>query len=340
MGRFQSCGSAPSAGRHDSRWDNTGFPLGQYGGAMKHRPWRLAGLVAAVGLLSTPAASASQQGMSFDELAALEWTSPDARIPYGEDPLQFGHLRLPEQAGPHPVVVFIHGGCWLASYDIRHAGPAEQALADAGYAVWSLEYRRVGNEGGGWPGTFLDIGRGVDHVSELARDYPLDLDRVIVSGHSAGGHLALWASARPQIPASSELYVPEPLDVHGVLALAPAPNLEDLHARGVCGDVIDGLMGGPPDAYPARYGAGSPMRLVPDGVPQRLIVGRLDRAWAPTGREYFERARSVGSSRITLREAEESGHFEMIAPSSSSWPLVLQELEALSREMLGNREEG
>ncbi len=289
--------------------------------------------VAFVAFLAAPSTAASQQLINSGDLSDLAWPSPDARLSYGEGPLQFGYLRFPEGSGPHPVIVFIHGGCWLSAFDIRHAGQAEQALADAGYAVWSLEYRRVGDEGGGWPGTFLDIARGVDHLSELAREYPLDLDRVIASGHSAGGQLALWAAARPGIPSSSEVYTVRPLPIQGVLALAPAPNLEALHRAGVCGGVVDGLMGGSPGVHPERYEVGSPMRLMPVDVPQRLIVGTHDRAWGPSGRAYFEQARTAGRSPVTLREAPESGHFEVIVPSTSTWPLVLQELESLSLEV-------
>ena len=237
--------------------------------------------LAVMALLVAPPTAASPQLISSGDLTDLAWPGPDARVSYGEGPLQFGYLRLPEGGGPHPVIVFIHGGCWLSVYDIRHAGPAERALADAGYAVWSLEDRRVGDEGGGWPGTFLDVARGVDHLSELAREYPLDLDRVIASGHSAGGHPALWAAARPGIPSSSELYTVRPLPIHGVLTLAPAPNLETLHDAGVCGNVVNSLMGGSPDVHSERYNVGSPMRLMPVGVPQRLIVGAHDRAWGP-----------------------------------------------------------
>ena len=285
--------------------------------------------MALLALLSMPSSAASQQLLTAADLPDLEWPSPDASISYGEGPLQFGHLRLPPGDGPYPVLVFIHGGCWLSAFDIKHAGQAEQALADAGFAVWSLEYRRVGNEAGGWPGTFLDIANGVDHLSELGREYPLDLDRVLAVGHSAGGHLALWAAARSGIPSGSELYIARPLQIHGVLALAPAPDLEALHRTGVCGDVIDGLMGGSPGVHPERYDVASPMRLMPAGVPQRLIVGRHDEAWGPGGRAYFEAAQRAGGSPVTLLEAPESGHFEMIVPSTSTWPYVTQELGSL-----------
>jgi acetyl esterase/lipase len=284
-------------------------------------------------LLAAPTAAASQQLIGVPDVADFEWPSPDVTISYGEGEFQFGYLRLPEGSGPHPVIVFMHGGCWLSMFDIRYTGMAEQAFADAGYAVWSLEYRRVGNEGGGWPGTFLDVARGTDHLAELAREYPLDLDRVIAIGHSAGGQLALWLAARGRITSSSELYAAGPLPIHGVLALAPAPNLETLHSSGGCGPGVDGLMGGSPDARPERYQVGSPMQLMPEGVPQRVIVGALDAQFGPSGRAYFEEASAAGSSRITLREAPEAGHFEVVVPSTSSWPIVMQELESLSLEM-------
>ena len=121
---------------------------------VQRRLVRLSRAVASLALLAAPTTAACQQLIGAGDLADLEWPSADARIPYGESPLQFGYLRLPAGTGPHPVIVFIHGGCWLSAFDIRHAGQAEQAFADAGYAVWSLEYRRIGDSGGGWPGTF------------------------------------------------------------------------------------------------------------------------------------------------------------------------------------------
>ena len=282
---------------------------------------------------TVPATATSQQLITPGSVGEFDWPSPDAQISYGDDQFQFGYLRLPEGSGPHPVIVFMHGGCWLSGFDIRYTGLAEQAFADAGYAVWSLEYRRVGNPGGGWPGTFLDVATGADHLTELAREYSLDLDRVIAIGHSAGGQLALWLAARGRIPASSELYTAGPLPIHGVLALAPAPNLETLHSSGSCGPGVDGLMGGSPNVRPERYQVGSPMQLMPVDVPQRVVVGALDAQFGLSGRAYFQAAQRAGSSSVTLREAPESGHFEMVVPYTSTWPITLQELESLSVEM-------
>jgi acetyl esterase/lipase len=288
---------------------------------------------AALMLIVTVGPAGAQTLLSARDLAGLPSPAPDFKIPYGPDALQFGKLRLPNGPGPLPVVVFIHGGCWLSAFDIQHAASLEQGLADEGYAVWSVEYRRVGDDGGGWPDSFLDVGEGVDYLRALAREYPLDLDRVVISGHSAGGAFALWVAARPRIPRESPLWTEEPLPVRAVVALAPAPNLAELHARGVCGDVIDGLMGGSPEAYPERYDAASPMRLTPLGLPQTLVVGALDRSWGPSGHAYYERATRSGDTDVRLVELPESGHFEMIVPTSSSWPRVLAVFRAAFKRM-------
>jgi acetyl esterase/lipase len=270
--------------------------------------------------------------MTSADLDRLTAPPPDARIVFGDDPLQFGELRLPDGPGPHPVAIVIHGGCWRAQYDMTHIGTIAEALAAEGIATWVLEYRRVGNPGGGWPGTFQDIADGADHLSELADDFPLDLDRVIAIGHSAGGHLALWLAARAHIAADEPLYDPDPIAVGAVLALAPAPDLAFLHEQEVCGHVIDGLMGGSPEQYPARYRAGSPGEHVPLGVPQRLVIGRYDDAWAPVGRRYFEVAESSGDD-VRIIDANESGHFDMIDPATSTWPLIRDS----ARELLNPR---
>ena len=214
-------------------------------------------------------------------------------------------------------------------FDIRHAGQAAQALADEGYAVWSIEYRRVGDPGGGWPNTFVDVAPGIDHLRELATSHRLDIDRVFAVGHSVWANFAIWAAARPKIPESSDVYMPQPLPIRGVLGLAPAPTLGSLHAANVCGGVVDSLLGGSPEDVPERYDAVSPMRLMPDGVSQRLVIGAYDQAWGPSGRAYYEAAQADGSAPVTMVEAPESGHFEVIAPQSSTWRNVLTELRRL-----------
>jgi len=274
--------------------------------------------------VATPALG--QRPISFDSLAALEAPAPTTRIAYGPGPLQFGNLRLPKGPGPHPVVLFIHGGCFLQQYTIAHAAALEQAFADSGYAVWSIEYRRVGDEGGGWPGTFEDVGRAADHLRELARTYPLDLRRVVAAGHSAGGALALWLASRDRLRADSPLRVDRPLPIGAVLALAPATDFADLHAKGVCGGVIDRLMGGSPDSFPERYRDVSPALLAPIAIPQLVVVGGQDRNWGPGGRAYHASAVAARDSLVRLVDIPDAGHFDVIAPTTPAWRVVMQSL--------------
>lgn len=270
-------------------------------------------------LLALPAASGERIGV--DELSELTAPPPDDRVAYGSDPLQFGLLRLPDRAGPHPVLAFVHGGCWLSRWNIDHVAALEQALADAGYAVWSIEYRRVGDPGGGWPGSFIDVGAALDHLRELAPRHDLDLSRVVVAGHSAGAAFALWAAARASLPHASELHVQDPIPVGAVVGLAPALDLEAIERRDSCGDAVNRLMGGTPLEHPARYAAASPMQLAPIGVPQFLVIGAEDDAWAPTGQAYRHRAFALGDA-VEATVVEGAGHFEPIVPGSAAWPAV------------------
>ena len=168
------------------------------------RWWSLAVLALATtaGCDKKPSASQGEAGgaehlMTPGELQALPSEPPDLRAAYGTDSSQYGELRVPSGPGPHPVVVLIHGGCFKAAYaTLRDLAPMGDALRAAGIATWNLEYRRLGQTGGGWPGTYLDVASAVDHLRVLARQHPLDLGRVVIVGHSAGGHLAMWAAAR------------------------------------------------------------------------------------------------------------------------------------------------
>jgi acetyl esterase/lipase len=254
--------------------------------------------------------------MNGSELASFPNPPADHVISYGEDDLQFGELRLPSGDGPYPVMLLIHGGCWLSQYDIAHIRKLAAALTAEGIATWTVEYRRVGDPGGGWPGTFDDIAASADHLVTLAPQYDLDLNRVLITGHSAGGHFAIWLANRPSQWAAN-------LQPTAVLALAPAADLAYLDEQGVCGDVIDKLMGGSAQQYPQRYQMASGTERLPLPVPQTLVMGKYDENWAPIGYRYAEAARSQGNDPVVI-EATESGHFEMIDPDSSTWPLVLE----------------
>ncbi len=144
------------------------------------------------------------QGQSSRDILTRPAPPVDHRLSYGTDEFQFGDLRLPKGAGPHPVAIVIHGGCWMSEYGLSYMGHLSAALTEAGVATWCVEYRRVGNQGGGWPGTFEDVARAADHLRKIAKTYPLDLNQVIAVGHSAGGHLALWLAARKLLPKDSK----------------------------------------------------------------------------------------------------------------------------------------
>lgn len=283
-------------------------------------------------MLCTPSAGSAQSITPADLIAGPQ-AEADHRIAYGTGPLHFGDLYLPTGNGPHPVLAFIHGGCFLSAFDLAHTANLARAIAEEGYAVWSIEYRRVGNEGGGWPGTFQDVGRGIDHLREIAASHSLDLDRTLLAGHSAGGTLALWAADRADLPRTSEAWAADPLPVKGVFGLAAVGDLEGVWMTGVCGNVVDRLMGGSPTEVPGRWAAASPMQLAPVPVPATLVVGALDTSWTPPSLAYFHRARTVGGEGLRLVELPESGHFEMISPLSTSWPQVLEELHAAFRRM-------
>lgn len=263
--------------------------------------------------------------MTAAALADFPQPAAEHVIEYGDDPLQFGELRLPSGAGPFPVVVFIHGGCWMSEYDIAHSRKLADAFPREGIATWSLEYRRIGDPGGAWPGTFDDIDTGFAFLSELAEQYSLDPERVIVAGHSAGGHLALWIAQRIE-----EQRAPGVIGPRGVLGLAPAPDLEYLYEHGTCDNAVGKLMSGSPEEYPERYAAGSVANRIPQSTPQIAVVGKYDETWRPVGVRYATAASEQGAP-IEVIDAPESGHFEMIDPDSTTWPLVLD----AARRLLG-----
>ena len=278
-------------------------------------------------MLLLAAHAARAQNLSFEEVEKLPASPADQRIPYGDGPLQFGDLRLPQGGGPHPVVIVIHGGCWYSEYDLRHVAAFSSALTRAGVATWSLEYRRVGDAGGGWPGTFEDVARGADYLRVLARTYPLDLRHVVVVGHSAGGQLALWLAARKRLPKDGPLYSPDPLPLRGVVSLA---GINDLRGYGSgCGNAVTKLLGGSPAEMPLRYRQTSPIELLPLGVKQRLVHGRLDKIVPLKQSQEYEAAARRGGDDVKLVVADEAGHFDLIAPQSSAWPAVQEALRAL-----------
>lgn len=274
----------------------------------------------------------AQQRLGPRDVEALPSKPADTRIPYGADPLHFGELRLPKGNGPFPVAVVIHGGCWVSPFaTLQNTAALADALRDAGIATWNIEYRRLDNAGGGWPGTFADIADATDHVRQIAKAHPLDLSRVVTVGHSAGAHLALWAAARSRLPKGSPLNRPDPLRLRAAVALGGPGDLKGFYeyAAKICGsNVIDKLMGGSPASVAERYAQGSPAELLPLGVRQVLIVGVQDGVMPPPMRESYAAAATKAGDTVEILEVP-GGHFEVIAPTSAAWPMVRDKILAL-----------
>jgi acetyl esterase/lipase len=262
----------------------------------------------------------------------------DFVISYGPGADHVAEVRLPAAGGrPAPLIVFLHGGFWRVAYDRTHTGPLAAALAAAGYAVCVPEFRRTGQPGGGWPGTFDDVATAVDRLPAQVRqaggpavtgDEP-----VLLAGHSAGGHLALWAAGRHQLPPDSAWYSQH--RARGVVALAPVSDLAACHKQGLGSGAADPLMGGGPDEVPDRYRAADPAVLLPVGCPVRVVHGSADdRVPCAMSREYVHRARAAGDE-ICLDELPGTGHFEVIDPLSAVWPEVLAAFGALAPPRFG-----
>jgi acetyl esterase/lipase len=253
----------------------------------------------------------------------------EARIPYGPLPHQFGELRRPSTPGPHPVVVVIHGGFWRAKYDLEHAGHLCADLTQRGYATWSLEYRRVGHDGGGWPGTLEDVALGADFLRTLAASHALDLARVVALGHSAGGHLATWLAARHRLPGDAPFHRQDPLPLRGVVSLAGVVDLAQGHALRLGDGIVETFVGGTPDSVPERYRTASPAALQPLGLPQVLLHGTEDDTVPVAMSEDFcARGRALGDS-VRCVPLPGAGHFEVIDPRSREWPHVVEALRSL-----------
>ncbi|MCX7114736.1 MAG: alpha/beta hydrolase [Gammaproteobacteria bacterium] len=265
------------------------------------------------------------------DVNALHRSEPLVRLAYDAHSQAFGYLRLPKGPGPFPVVMLIHGGCWLAALkvDAQNTEPLSDALTSLGVATWNIEYRQLGQEGAGFPGTFLDVAHAADYLQHIAEKYHLDLTRVMVMGHSAGGQLALWLAARDKLPLTSPLYRPHPLKLKAAVSLGGVVDLKvtRLAAEKICGaDVIGGLLGvNHGNITDARYAETSPMEMLPIAVPQILISGDADRVVPTQLSEWYMKRAKATADDATLVVVPFAGHHEYIAPNSVVWP-VLNEL--------------
>ena len=239
---------------------------------------------------------------------------PDVTVRYGELAEQVIDLRLPAVL-PAPLIVLVHGGFWKPRYDRTHLYPMAHALAACGLMVALPEYRRAGM-GPDWRSTFDDVAAAMDQVAKLAEPHGADTGRIAWAGHSAGGHLALWAAARPYFPAGSPWR--GPCAANHVVALAGCSSLR-LCAEWNLGDgAAQRLLGGAPREVPDRYAVTDPSMLTPPSIPVTLIHGTADDD-VPAG---MSRAFTAGQ----LTEIPGAGHFDLIDPSSPAWPHVLSAL--------------
>lgn len=263
----------------------------------------------------------------------LRFPSVDAdfRYAYGDDSQQFCELTLPRATPPYPVVVLVHGGGYREMYDLSPLGSLVATLADDGFAVWNIEYRRHGN-GGDFPQMFLDVAAAADHLRQIADKHNLNLAQVISMGHSAGGHLALWLAARHRIEGSSPLYVEKPTAVHAVLALAPVGDIALLASSVDDSDAVLTVMGGRPTEAPDNYRNGSPSELLPIGKPQTIIVGSEDRDILDNSRAYVDAAVEAGDAPM-LTVLPDVGHFEIVSTPSPAWTAVKRALTQLRAQV-------
>jgi len=241
------------------------------------------------------------------------------RIFYGTHYTKFGDLRVPKGSGPFPVAIVVHGGGWRSRVTLDYTAPLADALACAGIATWNIEYRRLGADGV-WPAMFEDVAAATDFLRELALYYPLDLTQVIAIGHSSGGHLALWLAARDRIPVDAQLYMPDPLPIKGVLALAGVADLKRfIEVVPMYRDTLRELMGSEEGAteeeIAQRMKEASPSEYLPLGKPQVFINGDLD-PYVPLqlAQEYLPMATAAGDT-VRVIALENAGHFESVDPA-------------------------
>ncbi|QOY85366.1 alpha/beta hydrolase family protein [Paludibaculum fermentans] len=250
--------------------------------------------------------------------SALSKPAPDAdaRIAYGQDPNQFGELYLPRATGPHPTIIFLHGGFWRAAFDLKHAAPLCKALAMEGVACFNLEYRRIGQAGGGWPGTFDDVRAGAAFLAKNLGKYNLDPKRLGVAGHSAGGHLALWLAGEKVAP------------LRMVLSLAGVADLRRGFELKLNNGVVGELMGGDPGKHPDRYARCSPIERVPIKVFTRLIHGiKDDVVPLEISKRYEAAARKAGDD-ARLITLPATGHSELIDPEALEFRVISSTLRS------------
>ncbi|MEU2714499.1 alpha/beta hydrolase [Streptomyces sp. NPDC007205] len=274
---------------------------------------------------------------------------PDVTSAYGSHPDQVIDFYAPRTASdaPAPVVVVLHGGAWRARYDRRHITPFADCLARRGFAVANVEYRRGGEPlvpgpstgdgddatpaAGRWPDTFDDVAAALDALPALIREALPQADprRTVLTGHSAGGHLALWAAARHVLPADAPWRTGRPAPLRGVVALAPIADFEVAEKLDVCGNASLQLLGGH-DAFAGRRPYADPVLLLPTGIATTLVQGRTDRVVPQAVAESYADAAAKAGEVVGLTLLEDVGHFPLIDPAADACAVVAEEIAQLA----------
>ncbi|MEU9284903.1 alpha/beta hydrolase [Streptomyces sp. NPDC048275] len=268
---------------------------------------------------------------------------PDATAAYGDHPdqvIDFYTPREPDPAVPAPLVIVLHGGAWRAPYDRRHITPFADFLARRGFAVANVEYRRggtipaQGGQGpvaGRWPDTFDDIAAALDALPALVRENlpQADLRRTVITGHSAGGHLALWAAARHVLPADSPWRTDRPAPLRGVVALAPIADFRVAEKLDVCSGASRQLLGGE-DKFAERQPYADPVFLLPTGIATTLVQGRTDVVVPQAVAESYAEAAARAGEVVGLTLLEGVGHFPLIDPAADACAVVAEEIAQLA----------
>ncbi|MEU8525141.1 MULTISPECIES: alpha/beta hydrolase [Streptomyces] len=285
-----------------------------------------------------PAArDAAEEASAFSHPAV----APDASAPYGEHPDQVVDFYAPRDGRQQaPLVVALHGGAWRAPYDRQHLTPFVDFLARHGFAVASVEYRRgsdIPRQGGTapvagrWPETFDDVAAALDAVPDLAAAHLPQADprRIVLTGHSAGGHLALWAAARHVLPQGSPWRLPAAPALRGVVALAPIGHFARAVELDVCGGAVTQLLGGEAEAE-GRMPYADPAALLPTGIATTIVQGREDIVVpAEVADAYVEAAAKAGET-VGLTLLEDIGHFPLIDPAADACAVVAEEIAQLA----------
>ena len=273
--------------------------------------------------------------MKWPDLLTRTRPEPSETIRYGEAAVQVVDLWLPTGKGPHPTVLMVHGGCWQTEIaDRRIMNWIADDLRKRGIAVWNIDYRGVDREGGGYPGTFLDAAAAADALQVNAAKYDLDIDPLVATGHSAGGHLALWLAGRKRLPTTSPLRTGAPIPIRSVVSLGGLPDLEEA-ARppgSGCGtEVVAKLTGAATAARPDVFADTSVPRLAPLGAQQVLINGAQDRIIPTAYAEGYAAPMRAKGDKVRVRMIDNTGHVELIAPETAAWAATVEELQRALR---------